>query len=174
MRLILFILLLLQASLATSHEASLPPLETVPFVDLNRYMGTWFEIASFPQWFSKDCVNSEAQYTLRTDGRVDVVNACRIRTPMGRRKQVTGIARVVNSATNAELKVSFFWPFDGDYWIIELDDEYQYAAVSDPSRNTLWILSRREQLDESLKRDLLERLQSKHGFELSRLRFTRQ
>ena len=143
------------------------PLKTVPLVDIERYMGEWFEIASFPQWFSRNCYNTTANYSLRSDGRVDVLNKCHKGSPTGEIAEAKGIARVVNTQTNAELKVSFFWPFSGKYWIIDLGDNYEYAVVSAPSRDTLWILSRSPQMDQATLDGILERLKNVHKFDLS-------
>lgn len=161
-------------NLAAAVDVQEPePLTTVPFVDLQRYMGTWYEIASFPKWFSKGCVNSTATYTPRDDGRVDVLNQCHSGAANGRLREARAIATVVNKDTNAELKVQFFWPFNGDYWIIELGDNYEYAVVSDPSRKSLWILSRAPEIDQTVLEDLMARLVNVHGFDLSALKFTR-
>lgn len=149
------------------------PLTTVSFVDLERYMGTWYEIASFPKWFSRGCVNSTATYALRDDGRVDVLNQCHSESPDGELREARAIAQVVNKETNAELKVQFFWPFNGDYWIIDLGDNYEYAVVSDPTRNSLWILSRTPEIDPAVLENLMARLVNVHGFDLSNLKFTR-
>lgn len=150
------------------------PLKTVPHVDIERYMGEWFEIASFPQWFSRNCYNTTANYSLRSDGRVDVLNKCHKGSPTGEIAEAKGIARVVNTQTNAELKVSFFWPFSGKYWIIDLGDNYEYAVVSAPSRDTLWILSRSPQMDQATLDGILERLKNVHKFDLSPLKYTRE
>lgn len=149
------------------------PLNTVEHVDIERYMGEWFEIASFPQWFSRNCFNTTANYTLRDDGRVDVLNQCHKGSPTGEISTAKGVARVVNKKTNAELKVSFFWPFSGDYWIIELGDNYEYAVVSEPRRSTLWILSRSPEMSRETLDALLERLKTVHKFDLSKLQYTR-
>ena len=87
-----------------------PPLETVPMVDLSRYVGRWYEIASFPTWFQKGCIGSTADYTLRPDGDIDVLNQCR-KAPDGALDSSRGRAWVTDSATNDKLKVQFFWPF---------------------------------------------------------------
>jgi apolipoprotein D and lipocalin family protein len=150
-----------------------PPLKTVDHVDIERYMGEWYEIASFQQWFSRNCFNTTATYSLRSDGRVQVLNKCHKGSPNGPISSANGVARVVNRDTNAELKVTFFWPFSGDYWIIELGDNYEYAVVSEPGRSTLWILSRSPELDPETLKTILDRLKSVHGFDLKKLKFTR-
>jgi apolipoprotein D and lipocalin family protein len=134
------------------------PLRTVPYVDLQRYLGTWYEIATIPASFQKNCVAVTATYTLRPDGKIGVLNSCRKFTLDGKEKSVKGKAWVVDQKTNARLKVQFFWPFRGDYWIIELDPDYQYAVVGHPGRGYLWILCRRPQMDESLYTQLLEKI----------------
>lgn len=158
------------APLAASQEE---PLKTVHHVDIPRYMGVWYEIASYPQWFSRNCYNTSATYSLRSDGQVDVLNKCHKGSPSGPLKTANGVAYIANTETNAELKVSFFWPFYGDYWIVELGDDYEYAVVSEPGRGTLWILSRTTQMDQNTLDALLERLKNVHGFDLSKLKYTR-
>ncbi len=150
-----------------------PPLQTVPHVDLNRYMGKWYEIASYPQWFQKGCVASAANYTLRKDGDVDVLNQCRDKTLDGKLRSAKGKAWVVDRQSNARLKVRFFWPFSGDYWIIDLDSNYQYAVVGHPKRNYLWILSRSPRMEPAVYDGILERLKMQH-YDLTRLNKTLQ
>jgi apolipoprotein D and lipocalin family protein len=150
------------------------PLRTVPSVDLDRYLGTWYEIASYPQWFQRDCVATTATYSQREDGRIRVVNACRDKSLNGRRRQAEGVAWVRDDdPSHAKLQVQFFWPFRGDYWIIELDPEYRYAVVGHPSRDFLWMLARSPQMDPALYRDLLQRIAAQ-GYDPSRLQRTLQ
>jgi len=149
------------------------PLQTVPYVDLGRYVGTWYEIATIPQRFQKDCVAVTATYTLRDDGAIAVLNKCRKKTLDGELKEAKGKAWIVDKKTNAKLKVRFFWPFKGDYWIIELDADYQYAVVGHPGREYLWILCRTPQMEESLYQDLLQRIANK-GYDLSLIKRTLQ
>lgn len=122
-------------------------LRVVPSIDLPRYMGRWYEIAHLPAWFQRDCDgDTSATYTLLPNGRIEVLNACR--TPGGELKTARGIARVAcPRGPNSKLKVRFAWPFSGDYWVIDLDPEYQWAAVGEPSRNYLWILSRQPHME---------------------------
>ncbi|MFH1703871.1 MAG: lipocalin family protein [Nitrospirota bacterium] len=135
-----------------------PPLKVVTFVDLNRYAGTWYEIARFPNRFQKGCVGTTATYTLRKDGKIDVLNQCRKGTLDGEISSVKGTAWVVDNKTNAKLKVSFFWPFSGRYWIIELGEDYEYAVVGHPNRKYLWILSRSPRMDKKIYNLILEKL----------------
>jgi apolipoprotein D and lipocalin family protein len=147
-------------------------LETVPHVDLQRYTGTWYEIARYPNRFQRKCDrDTTATYTLRADGKITVVNACRTRE--GKLKRVKGTAKVADRSSNAKLKVTFFWPFYGNYWIIDLDPEYQYAVVGEPSRKYLWILSRTPVMDvaqyERITRNIVGA-----GYDPSKLIHTRQ
>ncbi len=141
----------------------LPMLMTVEQVDLNRYLGQWYEIARYPNGFQKNCLESSAYYSLRDDGDIEVVNRCKD-TRDGTLRQAKGHAWVVDSSSNAKLKVSFFWPFRGDYWIIELGREYEYAVVGTPNRKYFWILSRTRSMDDSLYQAILERARQQ-GFD---------
>jgi apolipoprotein D and lipocalin family protein len=145
-----------------------PPLQTVDHVDLSRYVGTWYEIARYPHRFQKGCVASRADYALRDDGRIDVLNQCRKDGFGGPLKTVSGTARVVDAVTNAKLEVTFFWPFWGSYWIIDLDPDYRWAIVGHPSRDYLWILSRTPDLDVATYQALIARLPAK-GYAPERL-----
>lgn len=133
-----------------------PPLETVAHVDLQRYLGRWYEIARYPNRFQQGCQDSHADYSLRKDGDIEVLNSCRD-AAKGTIRQAKGRAWVVDSASNAKLKVSFFWPFRGDYWIIELGADYEYAVVGTPDRRYFWILSRSPQISDELYRQILQR-----------------
>ncbi len=119
---------------------------TVASVDIERYLGTWFEQARLPIFFQDGervrCEDVTAIYTARRDGAVDVLNTCRNALQGGARRSATAVATPVPGSNNARLRVAFFWPFHGDYWIIGLDPEYRWAVVGAPSRRVLWILSR--------------------------------
>jgi apolipoprotein D and lipocalin family protein len=142
-------------------------LETVSQVDLSRYAGEWYEIARLPNGFQKKCADSvSANYTLRSDGSIRVVNSCRKQS--GAFTTATGKAKIVDKTTNAKLKVTFFWPFYGDYWILDLGENYEYSVVGDSSRKYLWILSRTPQIDEGLYKQLLANMQRK-GFDTTRM-----
>jgi len=130
--------------------ANEPELTVVDSVELDRYLGTWYEIASYPAWFQKNCTAVSAHYSLRDDGLIKVVNSCNKGSLDGTLKRAKGRAKVVDTNTNAKLKVSFFGPFWGDYWIIDLDPDYQWAVVGEPKRKYLWILSRTRSMDDQL------------------------
>lgn len=137
-------------------ERLFPPLDTVSNVDIARYAGKWYEIAKYPVVFENGCIDVTAEYALLDDGTVRVVNTCG--SPDGGSRDIVGSATVTDPSTNAKLMVSFFGPFGAPYWIIELDEDYQYAVVGDPSREFLWILSRTPSLDEATLSGILDRL----------------
>jgi apolipoprotein D and lipocalin family protein len=162
----------LSMQLAVANE--LPPLRIVPTVNLSRYLGKWYEIARFSNSFQKDCVEAIAEYSLIDDEKIQVINTCR-RIKDGRLSSVTGIARVEDPVTHAKLKVNFVpswlrWTGigNGDYWIIDLDKDYTYAVVSEPSRKYLWILSRTPTMPQATYNDILKRLRDQN-FEVSKL-----
>jgi apolipoprotein D and lipocalin family protein len=140
-------------------------LEVVPHVELEKYLGKWFEIAHLPARFQEGCTDTTATYTLSKDGNISVLNECRRN---GKVKLAKGKAKVVDKNSGAKLKVTFFWPFYGDYWIIDLGKDYNYAVVGTPNRKYLWILSRTPQMADKLFSQLLESAKSK-GFDVSKL-----
>ncbi len=147
-------------------------LEVVNTVDLSRYVGRWFEIARLPNRFEKKCADSVmATYALRPDGKIEVVNRCR--KSSGEYTTAKGKAKIVDKKTNAKLKVTFFWPFYGDYWILDLGSNYEYAVVGDPSREYLWILSRTPRIEEALYQQLLGKMAAR-GFKTERMIRTSQ
>jgi apolipoprotein D and lipocalin family protein len=148
-------------------------LQTVPLVDLHKYCGKWYEIASYPQRFQKGCHCTTAEYTYSDKGYVIVENRCNRDSINGKQSYIKGKAFVVRNSGNAKLKVQFFWPFRGKYWIIDLAGDYSYAVVSHPNRKYLWILSRTPFLDDNTYNQILTRLKEK-GFDLSILKKTVQ
>ncbi|MEC7785462.1 MAG: lipocalin family protein [Nitrospinota bacterium] len=150
-----------------------PELQVVPYVDIERYLGKWYEIALYPNWFEKGCFRSTAFYEKLENGQIKVTNRCRMYASDGELNEAIGKASIVDKRTNAKLKVQFFWPFKGDYWIIDLDKNYQYAVVSEPARQYLWILSRSPNLDNQTLEKLKNKIRDK-GFELSYLKKTLQ
>jgi apolipoprotein D and lipocalin family protein len=158
---------------STTARLKLPPLRTVAHLDLDRYLGTWYDVASFPQRFQRGCTGTTATYTRRPDGQIDVVNRCRKGSLDGKEVSARGRARVVDRATNAKLEVSFFRPFWGDYWVVDLGPDYEYAVVGHPSREYLWILGRRPVMDEVVYQGILVRLRAQ-GYEVERLTRTPQ
>ncbi len=149
-------------------QAQTGELQTVPHVDLNRYLGKWYDIAHYPQSFQKGCSCTSAEYSLNNDGSILVVNTC---NKDGKKKVSKGKAKVKDKATNAKLSVTFFWPFAGKYWIIDLAPDYSYAVVGHPNRNYLWILSRGKEMDAKIYQDILSRIQAK-GYDLTKIEKT--
>lgn len=148
-----------------------PPLQTVQKVDINRYLGTWYEIARYEHFFEKDCKNVNANYSMLDEQTIKVVNRC---TNMltNEKKEAIGRAYATDD-TNSKLKVSFFRPFYGDYWVMILDENYDYVVVGTPSREYLWILCRKPILDEKIKNEILQKLPTL-GFDASKLIWTIQ
>lgn len=147
------------------------PLETVRSVEIARYLGEWNQIAFFPTRFQKNCtIDTTAKYTALSDGRIGVRNECT--RPNGKRVSIEGKARVVDPETNAKLKVKFFWFAPaGDYWIIDLGPNYEYAVVGTPSRKYLWVLSRSKVMGKDLYSTLVAHAKEK-GFPVEKLEIT--
>lgn len=160
--------LAVQLQLGCSYEALFPPLAVAERVELSRYAGVWYEIAKYPNSFERGCYGVTAEYTLREDGRVTVVNTCREGALDGPARTIEGYAEVADPATNARLTVYFFYPFGAPYWILEVDENYQWAVVGEPSRSFLWILSRTPTLDDATYQAILARLPDK-GYDPARL-----
>lgn len=163
----------LLAALSARAASSQTPLQVVPSVDLSRYVGKWYEIAHLPAWFQRDCASdTTATYTLRSDGKVVVLNQCR--KPDGALKSAKGTAHVASSdGPNTKLKVTFFWPFYGNYWIIDIDPEYRWAVVGEPGREYLWILSRESHLSQTVYAQIIDRVK-RQGYDLTPLIVTKQ
>ncbi len=166
------------ATAQTAEPPAAPPLTALPSLDVPAYMGTWYQVAWFPNRFQKQCVSdTSARYRQRHDGRIEVINRCRLAD--GRFDEADGIARPAGSTLKdqrlspATLEVSFLpallrWiPAWGSYWVIALADDGRYAVVSEPQRQYLWVLARAPRLsadDEATIRSLLTR----QGFDLAR------
>ncbi len=146
-KLILIATALIMTAVVNAKE---PP--TVGFVDLNRYIGKWYEVASIPQSFQKQCVkNVTAEYSFAEKNRIKVVNSCE--QSDGTRDEAVGRAKVKDKETNAKLRVTFvkvfgkwFFPLGGNYWILDLAPDYSYSLVGDPKLEYAWILSRTPQI----------------------------
>ena len=154
-------------------NAQSQPVKTVPSVDVNKYAGKWYEIASFPQRFQKGCHCTTAEYTMTDKGYLIVENRCNRGSVHGKQSYIKGKAFVQKGSGNAKLKVQFFFPFRGKYWIIDLADDYSYAVVSHPNKKYLWILSRTPKMDDAVYQKIIARLKEK-GFDLTKLQKTEQ
>lgn len=159
--------------LALSLNLTAGPVATVKSVDLNRYLGTWYQIAYFPTKFQPNEGGMvTAEYSLDKKGHIRVVNSS-YKDDSGKvlRKQAKAKAWTVDKS-NAKLKVRFFWPFTGDYWIVKLDQkDYSYTVVSDPKREYLWILAREQAMDKKVYQEITDFL-TKNGWKLDRLALT--
>lgn len=167
--------LVLSLLLIVGCGSSYPPLEVVEKVDLNKYLGKWYEIASFPNSFQKDCNCTTAEYTLPENHEkyIIVKNSCNRKSPDGKLSVANGKAFIADDITNAKLKVQFFWPFKGDYYIIDLADDYSYVLVGHPSREYLWILAREKtMLQETYNH--LQYIAEQKGFDVTKLVKTNQ
>lgn len=163
-----FIYMLLILSLFQTCNSKHKPLEVVESVNLESYQGTWYEIARLPNRFEKGLKCVTAHYELEKNGKITVINKGHKTASPGVIESVRGTAKVPNKAEPGKLKVTFFWPFYGKYWIIDLDKNYQYALVGSPSRKYLWVLSRnREMGDKTFQR--LKKIAQEQGFDVSRL-----
>lgn len=159
----------------------LPPVNRngeVPFgpvaqVEPSRYMGRWYEIARLPNAFERDCAGVTAEYRTLPDGRIEVINTCRQGSVAGEARIARGSARIVDTETNARLKVRFGGPFEGDYWVLDRADDYSWSLVGEPSGRFLWILARTPTISESLRSDLTRRLAGR-GYNTSALEWTPQ
>ena len=147
-------------------------MRTVAAVDLARYLGTWHEVARYPNRFEDgsglDCRNVTAEYARRPDGDISVVNRC-TNAVNGEAKEARGHAYAVAGANNARLRVSFFWPFYGDYWVLGLDPGYRWAVVGAPGRDYLWVLSRTPAMSEADYAAALATARAQ-GFDLGRVK----
>ncbi|NWF50261.1 MAG: lipocalin family protein [Ignavibacteriaceae bacterium] len=169
----ILILIVIAAFKLSAQQAQL---KTVDFVDLKKYAGLWYEIAKIPNSFQDHCIKgTTAKYSIKPDGEITVINSCIDED--GDLDETTGIARVVDKKTNSKLEVSFVsflgWrPFWGDYWIIGLDPNYQWAVIGTPKRNYGWILSRTPKLETNTLNKIFELLKEKgydpKDFEMSK------
>jgi len=173
------LLLISLGSFQAVAQQSDQAVKTIASLDVPRYLGTWYEIAKFPNWFQKKCIsNTKAVYTGKPDGNLRVLNSCK--TASGEISEAEGLARQIGAKDSPKLEVRFapewlsFLPMVwGDYWVIDLDPQYQLAAISDPRREYLWVLSRTPQLDPKVYADLLQRLEQQR-FDVQKLELTSQ
>lgn len=174
------LLMLMSLSLfnCSQPQAKIPHLETVSYVDVDLYLGKWYEIAHFYQRFQKDCTATTAEYSLRPDGEIKVINSCHLDSPQGKLKKAEARAWIVDKKTNAKLKVQFFLTrfklplFAGNYWILDLGEQgnepYSHAIVGDDSGKYLWILARKPKLSAEKYNELVAKAKGL-GFDTSKL-----
>lgn len=163
--------MLLLTACANSGTGQAPP-QTVGHVDLERYQGTWYELARLPMYFQRDCLQSEAHYTLQADGEVGVLNRCRDKN--GEWQEARGTAKPQQKGVTDKLSVSFVQSTllsafaKGDYWIIYLDHDYRTAVVGDSKLSYLWLLSREPEVDQDTLNEMLLAAR-KQGYDTSKL-----
>lgn len=155
--------------LSTSCQSQ--ELTTVAELDLERYMGTWYEVARLPNSFEKGLECITATYKLQPNGKVAVIN--RGKKANGAVSQVQGVAWVPDKSEPGKLKVRFFWPFAGKYWIVHIDANYRFALVGEPKRKYFWILSRTPELDKDTLQELT-RIAEQKGFDANKLIYVNQ
>ena len=166
-RLYLFLLIVF-FSCQTEMETQKTNKTTIPSLDLERYMGTWYEIARNPHRFEKGLVGVTATYALLPDGKISVTNKGYENTLQGKLSVAQGKAKLPDKNQPGRLKVSFFWIFYADYFIFDLDANYQWALIGSSSDNYLWILSRTPGMDEVLYQQLLDKLRTR-GYDTGKL-----
>ena len=150
-----------------------PPLDVVEDLDLDQYLGEWYEIARLPAYFETGCYGTKAEYSKNEDGTIEVLNMCHKGDINGTLKTAKGKAYIPDGSSKAKLKVQFFWPFKGDYWILHVGRNYEFALVGEPTRKHLWILSRTPQIElEALQ--LLVNMAKEKGFDTDKLVYTEQ
>jgi apolipoprotein D and lipocalin family protein len=147
--------------------------QPVRSVEIDRYLGRWYELARYEASFQRGCEAVTADYTLRDDGQIRVVNSCRADSLDGARRESEGRARVVAGSNGAKLQVSFFGPFWGDYWVLDRAEDYSWSIVGEPSGRFLWLLSRTPSPEPAV-REAIEQRAAQLGYDISRLRPTQQ
>lgn len=165
--LLLFIGFIFLSSCAMTKDQTINT-TTVKQLDLNRYLGTWYEIARFPHSFEKNLVGVTATYSMRSDGKIKVLNQGHKLTLDGKLSRAIGKAKIPDPSEPGKFKVSFFWFFYADYFVLELDKDYQYAMIGSSSPNYFWILSRKPQMDDATYQMLLEKARGR-GYNLDKL-----
>ncbi len=164
----LMMVLILLVGLSSQLMAQATEVQAVPSVDLSKFLGKWYEIAVIPYFWEKGCVGTNANYSLRPDGRVDVLNICNKKTLSGKVRTGHGVAWVADTKSNAKLEVSFFWPTHAPYWVIDLGKNYEYAVTANPNRKYLWILSRTPHMSDDLYNGIVARAAAQ-GFDVTKL-----
>jgi apolipoprotein D and lipocalin family protein len=142
-------------------------------VDLQRYLGTWYELARYEAGFQKDCEAVTANYSLTSPTEIKVVNSCRKGGLDGKAQVATGKAKIVEGSNNAKLRVSFFGPFYGDYWVLDRADDYSWAIIGEPSGRYLWLLHREGSPGAPTLNAMTDRAKAL-GYNTDQLRITKQ
>jgi len=170
----LFVFLISFTFTSCKSNKSMIDKSVVKELNIDKYLGTWYEIARFDHRFERKLQGVQANYSMRKDGKIKVVNSGYKGGLNGKYKSVTGKAKIPDPVNEpARLKVSFFWFFYGDYYVMELDKDYQWAVIGSSSDDFLWILSRKPQLKQEVLNDLISRIK-KRGYDTSKLQMVEQ
>jgi len=175
----IFIILILNLALInplymeSAYSLESRKLEVVSSLDLKKFQGTWYEIAHNPWFPEKGCFYMIANYKLTKENNIKVTNICRKNGMDGQISKVSGIAWLVDPKIKAKWEVQFIWPFTLDYWVIEIEENYNYAVIGEPDRENLWILSRKPIMEKELLSRIIKNTKSK-GYDLSNLILTPQ
>ena len=169
----LFALSVLTGGCETNKNKNNVDLTTVKQLDLERYMGTWYEIARFNHPFERNLEGVTATYKLRPDGKITVINQGYKNSLNGKLKRARGKAKQPNPDEPGKLKVSFFLFFYADYNILELDSNYQWVLIGSSTDKYLWILSRTPQPDQQTLNTILEKAKQR-GYDTSKLIWVKQ
>jgi apolipoprotein D and lipocalin family protein len=162
------LMLVMISALSSCGTKKLPPLQTVPQVDLQRFMGDWWVIANIPTFVEKNCFNALEQYELRDDGDINIQFSCNKNSFDGKLKKYRFRGLIENKQTNAEWRVQIFWPLRLPYLVIDLADDYSFTVIGYPSRQYLWIMARKKNIPEKTYNEILARLE-RQGYDLSKI-----
>lgn len=166
---ILCLLTVFSTSACASMNKNIKPPKVVENIDLNKYVGEWYEIATIPRFFQWGCGGAKATYKIISENKISVLNQC-----MGffSIRDISGVATVVDSKEPAKLMVDFGYGRKGEYWVVMLADDYSYAVVSNSKRSSLWVLYRKPLMPDDLYNEILEKLKNR-DFNLEDLKKTK-
>ena len=151
-----------------AEDKAMEPMETVPFVDIKRFMGDWFVIANIPTFIEKDATNAIESYKLNEKGEIETTFTFYQNSPNGLKKEYRPKGFIYNSKTNAEWRMQFFWPFKMPFLIIDLAEDYSHTVIGYPNRNYVWIMARKPELSEKTYQSILKNLEYV-GYDISRI-----
>lgn len=169
---LILVFMLISPGLAQARE-KLPELKAVGYVDMERGDGAWYEIARITHWYEKGLAGVKAELMVLGNGKIKILNSWYEGSLAGKRETWVGRGKALDKNTNSKLRVTFFWPFYEEYWIIDIGKYYEYMVIGEPERKYLWIFSRTPTIDHETFRGILERLKSQ-GYDISKLEITVQ
>jgi len=142
---------------------------TIPYVEINRFMGPWYVIGIIPNFMEKNAVNGIETYTLKENNKIGIEYRFNVKTPQGKEKVMHPKAYIYDTKTNAEWRVQFFWPIKFPYLVIDLAEDYHYTVIGVPNKKFVWIMAREPQIEETEYADILTRLQQK-GYDIAKIK----